>query len=90
MRVLIARPVRRWRRVPATVGLLTAQVLVGLLVLVLRTVRVATTLAITTAGAIEHQLATRTGRPVLSDTGIAALAAAFVHEFQTAYHAPTR
>jgi hypothetical protein len=90
MRVLIARPARRWKQAPATVGLIAAQVVVGLLVLVLRTARVAVTLAVTTVGAIEHQLAERTGRPALSHTGIAAICAAFVTEFRAAYHQPTR
>ena len=90
MRVLIARPVGDWRQVPVTVLLLAVQVVVGVIVLVLRTLRVAVTLAATAFGRLEHQLAGRTGRPVLSDTGIAALAAAFAHEFYTAYHQPTR
>lgn len=90
MRVLIARPDRSWTRVPLTVLLVVAQVVVGVVVLALRTVRVAVTLAATTTGAIEHQLATRTGRPALSHTGIAAICAAFVTEFRTAYHQPTK
>lgn len=90
MRVLIACPAHRWRRIPATVGLLAAQVLVGLLVLVLRTVRVAVTLAITATGRMEHALAVLTGRPALSHTGIAAICAAFVTEFRAAYNQPTR
>lgn len=83
--MLIARPASRWRQVPVMVLLLAAQVAVGLLVLVLRTARAALTLAIATTGAIEHQLATRTGRPALSHTGIAAICAAFVTEFYAAY-----
>lgn len=89
-RVLIARPASRWRQVPVAVLLLAAQVVVGLLVLALRTLRAVTTLTIAGAGAIEHRLATATGRPALSHTGIAALAAAFVTEFRTAYHQPTK
>lgn len=89
-RVLIARPASRWRQVPVTVLLVAAQVVVGLLVLVLRTARAALTLTIATAGAVEHQLAATTGRPALSHTGIAAICAAFVTEFRTAYHQPTR
>lgn len=86
----MARPARWWRQVPVIVLLLAAQVVVGVIVLVLRTARAALTLAIATTGAVEHRLATATGRPALSHTGIAALAAAFVHEFRTAYHQPTR
>lgn len=88
--VLIARPTRDWRRVPLLALLLVAQVAAGLLVLALRTLRVVVTLAATAAGAIEHHLAARTGRPALSQTGIAALAAAFVDEFRIAYHQPAR
>lgn len=89
MRVLIARSASRWRQVPVSALLVVAQVVVGVVVLTLRTVRVAVTLAATTTGAIEQQLATRTGRPALSHTGIAALAAAFAHEFYAAYHQST-
>ncbi|WUH94523.1 hypothetical protein OG900_33205 [Streptomyces sp. NBC_00433] len=88
--VLVARPIRGWRRIPLVALLLAAQVTVGLIVLALRTVRVAVTLAVTTAGAVEHQLAARTGRPALSQTSIAAIASAFVTEFRAAYHQPTR
>jgi hypothetical protein len=88
--VLIARPARSWRQVPLAALLLAAQVAVGVIVLVLRTLRAVTTLTIAATGHIEHQLATRTGRPALSDTGIAALAAAFAHEFYAAYHQPAR
>lgn len=87
--VLIARPARVWRQVPLTVLLLVAQVTVGLLVLGLRTGRALLTLAVTTTSAIEQQLSVHTGRPALSDTGIAAIAAAFVTEFRTAYNQPT-
>lgn len=90
MRVLIARSASRWRQVPVTVLLLAAQVVVGVIVLVLRTLRVSVTLAATAFGRLEHQLAARTRRPALSDTGIAALATAFAHEFYAAYHQPTR
>lgn len=89
-RVLIARPARTWTRVPVTVALVAAQVLAGLLVVVLSTARVVLTLAVAAARYLEHQLATATGRPALSHTGIAAICAAFVHEFRTAYHQPTR
>lgn len=85
----LTRPVRAWRQVPVTVLLWAVQVAVGLLVLVLRTARAALTLAIATTGAAEHRLTTATGRPALSHTGIAAICAAFVHEFRTAYHQPT-
>lgn len=88
--VLIARPARSWTRVPATVALVAAQVLAGLLVVVLSTARVFLTLAVTAARYIEHQLAALTALPALSHTGIAAIAAAFVTEFRTAYHQPTR
>jgi hypothetical protein len=88
--MLIARPMLRWRRVPLTVLLLAAQVAVGVLALVLRTVRVVVTLAATAATDVEQQLAARTGHTPLSQTSIAALAAAFVHEFHAAYRAPAR
>lgn len=87
---LIARPAGQWTRLPLTVLLLVAQVVVGLIVLALRTTRVIITLAVTTTGRLEQQLAARTGRPVLSQTGIAAICAAFVTEFHAAYHQPTR
>ena len=90
MRVLIARRAPYWRQAPVTLLLLAAQITLGLLVLVLRTLRVALTAAITTTGRMEEQLAARTGRVPLSHTGIAALAAAFAHEFHTAYHQTTR
>lgn len=86
----MARPASWWRQVPVIVLLLAAQVVVGVIVLVLRTLRAVTTLTIAATGAIEHRLAARTGRPALSHTGIAAICAAFVHEFRAAYHQPTR
>lgn len=88
--ILVARPVRAWKRIPLVALLLVGQVTLGLIVLVLRTLRVAVTLAATATGRLEHQLAARTGRPALSQTGIAALAAAFVDEFRIAYRAPAR
>jgi predicted benzoate:H+ symporter BenE len=88
--VLIARPAPAWRQVPLMVLLLAAQLVVGLIVLILRTLRVAVTLTITATGRLEHQLAARTGRSALSQTGIAAICAAFVTEFRIAYHQPTR
>lgn len=90
MRVLIARHVPGWRRVPVVVLLWVAQMVVGLVVLVLRTVRAVATLTIDAAGAVEHRLAARTGRPALSQTGIAALAAALVTEFHAAYRGTPR
>jgi hypothetical protein len=91
MRVLIARPSARWRQAPATALLWVAQMLLGLLVLALRTTRAGLTLAIASASRVEQLIAALTGRAALSDTGIAALAAAFVHEFHAAYRGtPTR
>lgn len=87
--VLVARPVAWWRRIPATVLLLAAQTVLGLLVLALRTARAVLTLTVATAGAAEHLLAARTGRPVLSHTGIAAIAMAFVTEFRAGFNNPT-
>ena len=92
-RVLVARPVSLWRWVgdaAVTVLAVGAQVALGLLVLVLRTLRVAVNVVTAASMAAEQQLAARTGRTALSHTGIAALAAAFAHEFRTAYRAPTR
>ncbi|MFI0900533.1 hypothetical protein [Streptomyces sp. NPDC020983] len=86
MRVLLTRTAPRWRQVPVTVLLLVAQTALGLLVLALRTSRAVLTLAVATTGAVEQQLAVRTGRRPLSQTGIAALAAAFTDEFLAAYH----
>jgi cytochrome b561 len=67
-----------------------AHLLLGVLVLALRTVRVIVTAATDTAVHAEQQLAARTGRPALSQTGIGVLAAAFVQEFLTTYRQPTR
>lgn len=89
-RVLTVRPAVRWRRVPLAVVEVAAQLVVGVLVLVLRIVRVIVTVAADTAVRAEAQLEARTGRPALSHTGIAALAAGFVNEFRTAYRAPAR
>lgn len=90
MRRLVGRRTRRWQRVPVMVLLLVVQVVVGLLVLVLRTARVAVSLAVAATGRLEVQLAARTRVRPLSQTGIAAIAAAFVHEFHAAYRgAPT-
>lgn len=88
--VLVARPVPLWRQVPVAVLLITAQVVVGLVVLALRTARAFLTLAVTAGDSVEHRIAARTGRPALSRTGIAAICAAFVDEFRAAYHQPTR
>ena len=95
--VLVARPVSPWRRVgevAATVLAVGAHLVLGLLVLVLRTLRVAVNVVTTAAMASEQQLAARTGRTALSHTGIAvltaALAAEFLDGFRTAYHQPTR
>lgn len=87
---LISRPARQCKRIPVLAVLLAAQFLLGLLVLVLWTLRVVATLAVTTTRVAEDQLAARTGRPALSDTGIAAICAAFVDGFLTAYRAPAR
>jgi hypothetical protein len=90
-RVLLTRPASRWRQVSVTVLLWVAQMILGLVVLALRTARAALTLTIACAGRAEQLIAARTGRPALSDTGIAALAAAFAHEFHAAYRGtPTR
>lgn len=89
MRILIARRAPLWRQVPLAVLLLAAQVVVGLLVLVLRTGRAVMTLAVATSGHLEYRLAARTGQPVLSDTGIAAICAAFFAEFHNGYHQTT-
>lgn len=92
-RVLVARPVSPWQRVgkaAVTVLAISAQVALGLLVLALRTVRVAVTVVTAAALVAEQQLAESTGRRALSDTGIAALASAFIYELRTAYHQPTR
>lgn len=92
-RVLVARPISPWQRVgkgAVTVLAIGAQFALGLLVLALRTLRVAVNVLTAAAMASEQQLADRIGRPALSDTGIAALAAAFVTEFRTAYRAPAR
>jgi len=91
--VLIPRPVSPWRRAGALAVKVLAvgvQAAVGLLVIVLRTVRVAVNLVTATAMHAEQRLADHTGRPVLSHTGIAAIAAAFVHEFRTAHTRTTR
>lgn len=90
-RVLLARPAPHWRQILLTVLLLCAQYTVGLVVLVLRTARAGLTLTIAYAGRAEQLIATLTGRAALSDSGIAALAAAFAHEFHAAYRGtPTR
>jgi hypothetical protein len=87
--LLIARPPGRWRT-PLAVLALVAYLALGLVVIVLRTVRVVVNLATAAAMDAEQQLAARTGRTALSHSGIRALAAAFAHEFLTAYRAPAR
>ena len=88
--LLIARPSVRWRRVPLVVLGVVAQLAVGLIALAFRIVRVAVNVTASLAVHAEQQLAARTGRRALSDTGIAALAAAFITEFHTAYRATAR
>lgn len=85
-RVLTARR----SRLPIAVLAVAAHLVVGLLVIALRIVRVAVSVATDAAMRAEQQLATRTGRPALSNTGIAVLARAFATEFLTAYRAPAR
>lgn len=87
-RLLVARAPNRWRRIPLAVLAVTAQLLLAVIVVAIRTARVVVTLAATAATYAEQALAARTGRPALQ-TGIAAIAAAFVAEFLTAYHQPT-
>lgn len=92
-RVLVARPASPWQRVgnaTVTVLAVAAHLALGLIVLVLRTVRVVVTVVTAVAMTSEQQLSARTGRTPLSHTGIAAICAAFVAEFRTAYHQPTR
>lgn len=88
--VLVARAPAPWRRVAVAVLAVTAHLALGVLVLVLRTVRVIVTVVTDTAVRTEQQLAARTGRPALSQTGIGVLAAAFAQDFLTTYHKPTR
>lgn len=87
---LIARPPTPWRRLAVTVLAMVAHLVLGVLVLVLRTLRVIVTVATDTAVRAEQQLAARTGRPALSQTGIGVLAAALAQEFLTTYRQPTR
>jgi type IV secretory pathway TrbF-like protein len=89
-RLLVVRAPTRWRRVSLTVLAITAHLLLGVIVAILRTARVIVTVVAETAMNAEQALAARTGRPALSQTGIGALTAAFVTEFRTAYHQPTR
>jgi hypothetical protein len=89
-RLLVARAPTPWRRVSLTVMAITAQLALGLLVMALRIVHAIDTLITDTAVHAEQAVAARTGRPALSQTGIGAIASAFVTEFRTAYHQPTR
>jgi hypothetical protein len=89
-RVLVARAPTPWRRLVLAVLAVVAQLLLGVLVLVLRTLRVIVTVATAAAVHAEQQLAARTGHPALSQTGIGVLAAAFAEEFRDAYNQPTR
>jgi len=88
-RLLVARAPTWWRRAALIALAITAHLLLGVIVLALRTTRVIVAVVAEAATNAERQLAARTGRPALSQTGIAAIATAFVQEFLTAYHQPT-
>jgi len=88
-RILVARAPTPWRRIPLAALAITAHLLLGLIVGALRAARVIVNVVTETAAYVEQALAAHTGRPALSQTGIAALTAAFVQEFRTAYHQPT-
>jgi hypothetical protein len=84
-RVLIARPASAWARpLTATVGTV-GQLVLGLLVVVIRVIRVAVDLSAVTLIRTEAKLAAATGRPAISQTVVGAIAGAFVTEFRTAY-----
>lgn len=87
-RLLVARA-PTWRRIPLTVLAVTAQLLVAVVVIAFRIVRVAVNVTAALAMHAEQQLAERTGRAALSQTGVGALTAAFVQEFRTARHQPS-
>jgi hypothetical protein len=89
-RLLVARAPTPWRRLSLTVLAITAHLLIGVIVVVVRTARVVVDVIAATAMQAEQALAARTGRPALSQTGIGAIAAAFATEFRAAYHQPTR
>lgn len=93
--VITAKP-GGWQRRALTASLLLGEaallvlhLLLGVIVLALRTARVIVAVIAETAIHAEQALAAHTGRPALSQTGIAAIGAAFVAEFRAAYHQPT-
>lgn len=88
--VLVVRAPTPWRHVLLTALAMAAHLVLGLLVMTLRTVRVIVAVAAGIAVHAEQQLAARTGRPALSQIGIGVLASAFAHEFLNVVRQPTR
>lgn len=88
-RVITAAP-PEWHRRLLVVLVIGLHVAVGAVVMTIRAAHVIVTVVTATAVHAEQQLAARTGRPALSQTGIGVLAAAFVQEFLTTYRQPTR
>jgi hypothetical protein len=88
--VLIARPLVQWRSIALAVLAIGAHLVIGLIVLALRTARVIVSLATDLAIHAEQQLVRRTDRPAVSHVGIGAMTAALVREFRLGYREPTR
>jgi hypothetical protein len=88
--LITARP-NRWqrtlrcvRRATVTGSVLAAHVVIGLVVLIVRSARVVVTIAATLASWGELYLAERTGRPALGQIAGMGVAAAFSEEFNRA------